>query len=106
MGSSVIIRKRRDGATSFEGALPERNTFAARFINRELGDLVDVQVTVRTSDEVATYRLVGFEQHLDSDGSPLLDDAGEPKLNLSGWVCERISTEPVTSESAEEGGDQ
>jgi hypothetical protein len=90
MGSSVTIRKRRDGTVTFEGSLPEQHTFAARFINRELGDLVDVQVKVTTSDEVATYRLVGFEPHRDEHGEPILGDDGEPKLNLSGWVCERV----------------
>jgi hypothetical protein len=106
VGSSVTIRKRRDGTVSFEGELPERHTFAARFINRELGDLVDVRVTVRTSDQEATYRLVGFEPHLDAEGNPLLGDDGEPKLNLSGWVCERVSTEPVASKRAKGGAGQ
>lgn len=82
MGSSLIIRKRRDGTTTIQGDLPVDHVFSARWIERELGDLVDVTITVKADGVEQAYRLEGFEQIDDGEGGT--------KPNFTGWVATQV----------------
>jgi len=76
----LTIRKRRDGTVTIEGGLPDPHVFSARWIAAHLGELVDVTITVHTSDGDVDYRLTGYEQLVGSDGQPAVEAAvgGDP----------------------------
>lgn len=77
---ALIIRKTEDG-TRLEGGAPDEHTFSARQIERELADgLLEVRVTLNTTDGPHVYRLQGFEQVEN-------EETGETTSNLSAWIC-------------------
>lgn len=78
--STLVLRKRADGSRTIEGDAPDAHEFSARWIERELGDLVEVTVTVKTTAGDIEYTLAGFAQVESEDG---------PKPNFTGWRCVR-----------------
>jgi hypothetical protein len=85
---ALVIRRRADGTTRFEGELPNPHTFSVRHIERELGDLFDVRIIVRSDAGDLTYQLTGFQQEDAEDGS---------RSNFTGWVAE-LMDEPSKKE--------
>jgi len=83
---SLSIRKRRDGSVTIDGGLPPVHDFSARWIDRNLGDLVEVTITLLTRDAEGnatpiTYQLTGYAPILDRDGNPVVEDVeGEPTV--------------------------
>lgn len=92
------LRRRSDGSISTVGELPESHDFSARWIDRYLGDLVKVTITILTRDvdgEVTEipYELTGFQAITDASGEPVLENVeGEPtvKRNYTGLQARRI----------------
>lgn len=75
MGQSLIIRKRADGRTTIDSDIPTAHGFSSRWIARNLGDLVDVRITLHTSDGDIDYKLVGYGEPGQGTGT-LDEDAG------------------------------
>lgn len=95
---SLTIRKRRDGRTTLEGELPEWHTFASRFLHRELASgLVRMQIVIDVEGKPVVYDVTGFELITDAAGEPVLDEAGEPRLNFTGLEAHRSSAKAHTS---------
>jgi hypothetical protein len=86
----LVIRKTKDG-TRLEGTLPENHVFSARFIEREIASgLVEVTIRLRPDKGKAqTYVLQGFERVTDNEGNVVTDDAGNEKVNFTGWKAKR-----------------
>lgn len=80
---SLILRKKRDGTTIVEGEFPDRHTFPARWVERELGDLVSVTITVKTTQGNKEYDFKGFERIERDDGTDM--------PNFTGWIAEAVS---------------
>lgn len=76
MGQALIIRKHVDGTRSFEGELPGEHVFPARWIQREIGDLCEVKITVKTSGGKADYNVTGFLVEQDEDGNEVVNFTG------------------------------
>ena len=93
MSSSITIRKRRDGSVTITGELPERHTFASRFLHRELeSGLVRMQIVIDVDGKPVVYDVEGFELVLDADENPVVDEqTGDLKLNFTGVVARRSS---------------
>jgi hypothetical protein len=90
VGHSLIIRKRTDGRTIIESEVPEDHTFPARWIARELGELVEVTLTIRTSDGDKRYALEGFGEPGQGTGEP-----DEDAAVYTGWRMALIPEEVV-----------
>jgi hypothetical protein len=77
--ASLVIRKKRDGTVVLEGKLPKQHTFSARWLDREIkSGLVDVCITVHTSDGDLDYQMTGYE------GSE------EGRLNFTGLEAKQV----------------
>lgn len=87
--ASLVLRKRRDGSREIVGEAPELHTFSARWIERELGDLVHVAITVRADGGDVIYELEGFEPVLGPDGKQMTDAQGLPAFNWTGLVARK-----------------
>jgi hypothetical protein len=87
MGKSLIIRKKRDGSVNIEGEAPDTQTFSARFLQRELGDLVDVRIILHTSDGDMEYQFQGYEP---IEGAFEDEEKTIPRLNFTGLVCTKV----------------
>lgn len=70
---ALIIRKNEEG-TRLEGDAPKSHAFASSFIERELGEMVDVYVVLRTSEGEHTYKVDGFGETPEGE-----------RANLSEW---------------------
>ena len=82
---SLVIRRRRDGSTTFESDLPPSHEFSARFIEREIETgLVEVTVKVTTDDGEVEYKLDGFAVIEDPE-------TGEERPNFTGWRCTKTT---------------
>ena len=89
----LTVRKRGDGSVTIEGGLPPVHDFSARWIDRNLGDLVRVTITVLTRDADGNvteipYQLTGYAPLFNADGSPVLEDvegAPTPKNGTRWW---------------------
>jgi hypothetical protein len=75
MGHSLIIRRRADGRTTIDSDIPDEHGFSARWIARNLGELVSVQITLHTDDGDVEYQLVGYGDPGQGSGDPS-EDAG------------------------------
>ncbi len=84
--SVLKLRRAEDGTTRIQGEAPPRHVFPASFLERELGQMVEVTVKVRTDAGDVEYRMDGFDA----------DETG--RSNLTGWVCTRtdLVDEPAT----------
>ncbi|GIJ51317.1 hypothetical protein Val02_82030 [Virgisporangium aliadipatigenens] len=89
--SVLKLRRAADGSTRIQGEPPERHVFPASFLQRELGQLVEVMVRVRTDAVDVEYRMDEFETN--DDGSP----------NLTGWVCTRADQANAPETEADRG---
>lgn len=76
MTTSLTIRLTTDGPR-IQGDLPENHTFAASWVDRNVGDFVEVNVVINTTDGPVVYKLAGFEK----DGE---------KPNYTAWQCELV----------------
>lgn len=86
MGSSMTVRRTKDGRVEIVGDPPVAHEFSARWIARHLGDLVDVDIVVNTTDGPTRYRLDQFA--LIGYGPD-----GEPKWNFTGLRGKLVSAE-------------
>lgn len=83
---SIVVRKKQNGEVVVEGDLPERHTFGARWIHRELPEgVVEVTVRIKTAEGDVTYTLDGFEE------IPHPDDDTPATINYGAWVCSQIA---------------
>lgn len=79
--ASLVIRKRADGRTTIDSDVPAEHVFPASFLERELGDVVEVTVRLKTSDGDVEYRLEGFD--------PLDEANPDAGVNFGAWRCVR-----------------
>lgn len=75
---SLHLRRRADGTLSITGEAPDEHEFPMSFLNREIGKLVDVHVTVHTDEGDVVYEVSGF---------PTATDAEQP--NYSALVAQK-----------------
>lgn len=72
----MVLHKRQDG--SVEGQrMPDQHVLSARFVARNLGEMVEVLVTMKTAEGDKTYRLEGFD--------PVDPDDKDSDLNFTAW---------------------
>jgi hypothetical protein len=77
MGESMTVHRTKGGRVEIAGDPPPVHEFSARWIARYLGDLVDVDITVNTTDGPTVYRLERF-------ALVGYDESGEPRWNFTG----------------------
>lgn len=94
---SLILRVRADGSRSIQSDIPDRHTFSARWISRELGRLCRVRVALLTEDGEEEYELTAFERVSGPSGEsiPDPDEPDQPKRNWTGWECRRVESPPA-----------
>jgi hypothetical protein len=90
MSHSLILRKRADGRRTLESDLPDEHTFSARWIQKELGDLARVTVTLVTEDGEVDYVMESYEPIVGPLGRQVRDEQGDLRWNWTGLVCRRV----------------
>ena len=94
MGESMTIRRSADGVVRIQGQPATEHTFSARWLDRHLGDLADVTITINTSTGPTVYRMTGFEPILNQSGEQAYEADGiTPRWNFTGLRAELVDRE-------------
>lgn len=62
----MVLHRKQDGSVTGQ-RMPDQHILSARFIERHLGGLVEVKVTIKTDDGDKTYNLTGFTRVTEGD---------------------------------------